>query len=108
MTIINRDSFQPTETPQTKSWGTETVGTVECTLGGETRRVSCVKTTWTETLADLKGITFRVYGAFSGRYRTGKTAWPATIELEKRGEFIRFGRDDRDPKFNKANYLFWR
>lgn len=68
-------------------------GTVEITIGCETRRVPCmVCDGLIETYGWMTGIT--------GRYATGTKAWPCTILQRKTFdgkivEIVRFGRDDR-------------
>ena len=67
-------------------------GTVEITLGRETRRVPCmVCNGLIETYGWMTGIT--------GRYLTGTKAWPCTISQQnvngKIVEVVNFGRDDR-------------
>jgi len=74
MTIINALSFEVTgtESPSWMKGETREVGTVECTLGRETRRVDAVRyncgkiVTW----------------AMVGRYLTGKVDHPATVSLD--------------------------
>ena len=106
MTIINRDTFEPTGKPETKSFGAVwTDGTIEATLHGLTKRIVVYRAV---NLSD-NSVEYTSHYAFTGRYETGKKAWPATvISKPNGGEWIRFGRDDRSGKFNKANYLFWR
>jgi acylphosphatase len=89
MTMINPDSFQATDENGHN-------GTVEVTFQGQTRRVKAFKNAF--------GIS--AYGALTGRYQSGSKAWPASIHLDERGEYTRFGRDDRASKFKKAT-LSW-
>lgn len=86
---------------KTLASGTEE-GTVEVTIGRETRRVPA--SFYTDGTMVARGMT--------GRYRTGGKAWPATIMLNRNSqgaysEFVWFGRDDRSGRFNKANCLFF-
>jgi len=105
MTAINASTFEPNGTVENHSFGTIEDGTVEVTLGRETRRVRASR--W--TTPDENRI--NAYGV-SGRYNTGTKAWPASITLCLTGrragmETARFGRDDRDPKFNKMRGIFF-
>ena len=96
--IIQTATFQPTSSG---------VGTVEVVLGNRTERVDCLHSVFggRETI--------HVFQVFSGRYRSGAKAWPARVvafrneKEEQWREYAEFGRDDRSPKFNKMNALFW-
>lgn len=101
MTIINRDTFQPSnEAPAVDG---DIIGTVEVTLGRETRRVFAVfvpKYNWI------------IARGMVGRYHTSSKTWPARV-LSKPfvdGSFretAHFGRDDNHPKFRKENCIFF-
>jgi len=59
----------------------------------------------------IQTATFQPTG--SGRYRSGAKAWPARVVAQRNindgqwKEYADFGRDDRSPKFNKMNAIFW-
>lgn len=92
--IINRDSFILND-------GETEKGTVEITLGGETRRVpGCYVKEYGWVIA---------YGVV-GRYRTSTKNWPAMVRSQRGhdGKFFEvadFGRDDRSGRFNKLNCI---
>jgi len=71
-------------------------GTVEVTLERATRRVPCKRSS---------NGTLYVNG-ISGRYRTGTQAWPASVSVDERGEFIHFGRDERAGRCIKSMLFF--
>lgn len=93
--IINAATFILTET---QTYGE--MGTVEVTLGKETRRVLARRTANYITAYE-----------FGGRYETGTKVWPASVSQHyeadgKVWESADFGRDDRHPKFNKMRGVF--
>jgi len=91
MAIINRASFIATDS--------EGNGTVEVTLRNETRRVKA-------RLNEKYGWMYAY--EMTGRYQTGGKAWPAMVRSYEDGsETVDFGRDDRNPKFNKMNAIFF-
>jgi len=91
---IDRDSFTPTGVSQ---WGDEE-GTVELTLGRETRRVRAVK-------HDKYGWLF-AYG-IEGRYNTGNKWWSGSVQSDAEGKIhVQFGRYDNHPKFNNTTVRF--
>jgi len=107
---INPATFEATEAPETHSFGIITKGTVEVTLGRETRRLPARRmvTTYDEARGEA---TITAYG-LGGRYHTGSKVWPASITIYTDGpragwETANFGRDDRDPKFNKLRGIFF-
>ena len=95
MTIkIDRDSFTPTGVSQ---WG-DAEGTVELTLGRETRRVRALK--------DEKYGWVYAYGV-EGMYRTGSKWWSGSVRSDAEGKiYVQFGRYDNHPKFNKTTVRF--
>jgi len=104
-TCINPDSyavdpdFAPSEVEAKYGW---TKGTVEVTLGNETRRLPA------SNYGDY--LTARGLG---GRYQTGTKIWDAFITLYTGGrleglETYNFGRDDRCSKFQKLNGIFFK
>ena len=103
-TCINPDTytvapdFVPDEDEAQYGW---TKGTVEVTLGNETRTLEA------SNYGDC--ITARGLG---GRYQTGTKVWNAHITLYTSGrlegvETYDFGRDDRAPQFKKRNGIFF-
>jgi len=108
--VLNVNSFQPTGEPdrvRTMKDGTElrwVQGTMELTLGRETRRVP----------AEMIDGTLIARGIV-GRYQTGAKAWPAYIAynpkyigVERASHLlwtVHFGRYDNHPKFQKLNGL---
>ena len=78
-------------------------GTVEVTLGRETRRLPAYRIGSRLTATGL-----------GGRYATAAKVWPASItqhaaeESRPAFETARFGRDDRSLRFNKINGVFFR
>jgi hypothetical protein len=101
--IINSATFIPStdEQPEHNYW---IEGTVEVTLRNETRTVRAIK-------SHRNGM-ITAYG-MTGRYRTGTKAWPANVRqcidprTKKLWDQVSFGRDDRAPKFQKTNALFF-
>lgn len=107
MTVINANSFE-VESTETASFGLIEEGTVEVTLGRETRRVKARRTTPTYEGGKPS---IAAYG-FGGRYNTGSKVWPAVVRMTiwpdgKQTETANFGRDDRDSKFNKMRGIFF-
>jgi len=97
MQIINAPTFEVTETETFPSGNLYERGTVEVTLGGETRRVKAGRCNGRVV----------AYG-FGGRYRAGGKVWPASVhQTEKGGEYVDFGRDDRSGRFQKSNAIFF-
>ena len=101
-TIINRDSFELQGT-NTHDPDAE-YGTVEVTLGGETRRLE----------AHRRGVKIRVHsqGQIFGRYRTGKKNWPAVLFSNKTPEgkvweSCVYGNDDRSGRCQITNSVFF-
>jgi len=77
-------------------------GTVEVTLRGKTKTVPATKISNGCIIA--RGLV--------GRYNTGTKVWPASISETIIGngsviETINFGRDDRNPKFQKVNCIYF-
>ncbi len=95
MTIsINRDSF----IANGSILSTGSLGTVELTLFGETRRVAASK-------SEQYGWIF-AYG-IEGMYRTGSKWWGGSVRSDADGKIhVNFGRFDNHPKFNKTNIRF--
>jgi hypothetical protein len=92
MTYLNASSF--TLTGYTPDGGE--AGTVEVTLGRETRAVKAYR---------FNNCTMA--GGLLGRYRTGKRAWPAVIYVYADGrEIVRFGRDEHTSRCHKATLSF--
>jgi hypothetical protein len=73
-------------------------GTVEVTLGRETRRVRALSF----------GDGYIVAYGITGRYRTGMKAWPGSITLQPgfKNEHVSFGFDSRSGKHHKATISF--
>jgi hypothetical protein len=95
MTItIDRESFTQTGVSQLG----DIEGTVDLTLGRETRRVRALK-------VEKYGWLF-AYG-IEGRYNTGNKWWGGSVRSEADGKiYVQFGRYDNHPKFNKTNVRF--
>lgn len=99
MTILNAFTFEATGTEPTPFDPAETreVGTIEATLGGRTQRVSAVR-------YDNGRI---VSWDFTGRYRTGTKAWPATVSLDASGrEVVWYGKDHHTGRCQKTGLSF--
>ena len=108
--FINPASFQLDRTEDTGHFIIEH-GTVEVTIGRETRRLPARVTTYPETFRAEAEISVAGNGLF-GRYRTGDKAWPARIGQThwrdgKVSESGFFGRDDRSGRFQKINGIFF-
>lgn len=99
--VVDPFTFKAASEPVAHSVGKVTEGTVEATLGGETRRVPAFRWDHNDGRVEI-----RAYG-MTGRYNTGTKAWGATVthDLAMGMERIRFGRDDRAAKFQKASAL---
>lgn len=97
MTILNEFSFEVTGTEEI-TWGdgVREVGTVEATLGRQTKRVSAVR------YKDGRIVSWD----FTGRYMTGKKAWPATVSVDHGREFVWYGRDERVRRCTKSGLSF--
>lgn len=99
--IINPESFEPGDEVRSaphKMYPQGIVltnGTVEVTLGGQTKRLPACR-------RDNGDISVR---GLVGRYRTSAQPWPATVINEARGTYVHFGRDDRSARFQKINGL---
>jgi hypothetical protein len=98
MTLINPATFEASGETRTITLPSGTQfhyeeGTVEVTLGRETRRLPASR--------DSEGGVSVGHGLF-GTYATSSKRWPAFLKLDEKGrEFARFGRDDRSGRFNK-------
>jgi len=92
MPVLNRETYDA-ETQ-----------TIEATLRGDTRIVPCSYYRYEDGREDY------VARGFTGRYRTGSKAWPATLYNRSAPgkapyEFPVFGRDDRASNFQKMSAL---
>lgn len=93
-TIANRDSFTPSATQDSTRF---IRGTIECTIGDETRILKATK--------DNEDGRIWVYG-FSCRYRTGKRDWPAQIVSWPSGnEGMSGGFDSRSGRHHLLNAI---
>jgi hypothetical protein len=96
--IINAETFIADEV-QTRSWKT---GTVECSLGRETKRLP----------ASIIGEMLTAHG-FTAKYYTGKKLWPASVTSRidqrtgKRWESVDFGRDERSGRCRKVQHVWF-
>ena len=102
--LINRSTFQVNGAYSERS----VYGTVEVTIGRETKRVRASLYQSVESPHLNNEIT--AYG-ITGRYRTGMKAWPGSVTQrvdEKKGEweFVHFGFDSRSGKHHKATISF--
>ena len=91
--------FVPSEVEAKYGW---TKGTVEVTLGNETRRLPALN--HVDSICAL---------GLGGRYQTGTKVWNASITFHTGGrleglEVYNFGRDDRAPQFKKLNGIFFK
>jgi len=98
--IINPDTFAPAaEQPGHGYW---VAGTVEVTIGRETRRVAA---SIRDNEITAKGLT--------GRYQTGAKAWPATVTRVidpsngRPWDRVQFGRDERANRCKKTSMVFF-
>ena len=105
-TLINRETFTASGEAVTRTFDsgysfTYTPGTVEVTLRGQTKRVE----------AKLFGENDICAYGLVGRYQSASKLWPAHISSRlwdgKLIEDVRFGRDDRHPKFRKENNIWF-
>lgn len=97
-TILNPFTFEVTGTEPLPWDATQTreVGTVEATLGGKTKRVAAVR-------YDNDRI---VSWDFTGRYRTGKKVWPATVGISNGRDTVWFGKDHHTGRCVKTDLSF--
>jgi hypothetical protein len=97
--IINRDTFKA-ESVETASWGAVfDIGTVEVTLGNETKTLPARRAHESNAIYITSGI--------GGRYRTSTKIWKASVsQLSDGRDRIWFGRDDRNMNFNKNSIFF--
>jgi hypothetical protein len=96
--IINRDTFKA-ESVETTSWGAvRDTGTVEATLGNETKTLPAVRYHKDGDIYITAGI--------GGRYRTSMKVWKASVGLSNGKDRIWFGRDDRNMNFTKNSIFF--
>lgn len=107
--LIDPETFIAAST-ETRSYGIVDSGTVEVTIGRETRRISATRTTPTYDAGTEFDI--MAFGGMFGRYQTSAKAWSASVTYRKWkngkiGEFANFGRDDRSGRFNKLNGVFF-
>ena len=97
MTILNAFSFEATGTEElTWGEGSREIGTVEATLGYQTKRVEAVRYPSGHIVS----------WGFTGRYRTGTKAWPATVSLHGERESVFYGRDERVGRCRKDGLSF--
>jgi hypothetical protein len=92
MTILNASTFEATSTDSTRE-----IGTVEATLGRETKRVNAER--WDDGRI--------VSWDFTGRYRTSTKQWPATVMLRNDGSVsVLFGKDHHSRHCQKTGLSF--
>lgn len=98
MTILNADTFIVTGTEAIDfGSGSREVGTVEAMLGRQLKRVKAVR-------YDGGRI---VSWDFTGRYLTGKKAWPATVSVDTDGrEWVWYGKDHTSRRCTKTGLSF--
>lgn len=102
MTIIKPETFVPDEI-NTVTYGTGISGTVEATIGKETKRVECNKNSDGSISA---------FG-FVMKYRTGKKLWPTMLSyriVEQTGkphESVMSGRDERVGRCQMTNNIWF-
>ena len=98
MFILNAFSFEVTGTEPVSYDPTQTreIGTVEATIGRETKRVNAVR------YNDGRIVSWD----FTGRYVTGKKAWPATVSLHGDRQWVWFGRDHHTMRCCKSHISF--
>jgi hypothetical protein len=99
MTILKAATFEATST-EVLPWDADTtreVGTIEANLAGRTQLVKAVR-------YDNGRI---VSWDFTGRYRTGTKAWPATVSLDADGrESVWYGKDHHTGRCQKTGLSF--
>lgn len=99
-TILNAFTFEATGT-EALPWDasqTREVGTIEASLGGKTKRVDAVRYTDNGRIVSWD---------FTGRYRTGTKAWPATVSLDADGrESVWYGKDHHTGRCQKTGLSF--
>lgn len=95
-TILNASTFTATGTEESHA-GPREVGTIEATLGGKTRQVAAVR------YENGRIVSWD----FTGRYLTGKKAWPATVSVDADGrEFVWYGKDHHSGRCTKTGLSF--
>ena len=96
--IINRETFISETTEAGYKGSVLEVGTVECTIGDETKRLPAVR-------SDEGRIYIR--SGIGGKYRTSMKVWKASISTRDDGkpDYVWFGRDDRF-NFRKQGIFF--
>lgn len=97
-TILNASTFEATGT-EALPWDADRsreVGTIEATLGGHTKRVAAVR--YEEGRI--------VSWDFTGRYRTGTKAWPATVSIDGDRENVWYGKDHHTGRCQKTGLSF--
>lgn len=97
--IINSFTFVATSSEPLPWDATQTRerGTVEATLGRETRTVEAVRYECGRIVS----------WAFTGRYRTGTKAWPATVRIDFDGrETVWYGKDHHSNRCHKTGISF--
>lgn len=98
--IINACTFKPSDEQPAHNFWIE--GTVEVTLGKETRRVKAHKSTRDNTITAF---------GMTGKYQTGAKAWAASVQqrIDPRTgqpwDNVSFGRDERAGRCIKTNAL---
>ena len=97
-TILHASTFEATGTePSHRDGETREVGTIAATLGGKTQRVAAVR----YNDGDI------VSWDFTGRYRTGTKAWPATVSVRADGrEWVWYGKDHHTGRCIKTGLSF--
>ena len=100
---INPETFTAAEVQPDHGFWIE--GTVEVTLGRETRVLRAMKRDDGNQITAL---------GLSGRYETGSKAWPATVtrvvdpRTGKPWDRVEFGRDERAGRCKKTNMIFFK
>lgn len=102
MSYINRNSFEINGAFEMHSFGMLIYGTVEVTLGRDTKRVRAILTRKGDQDGDITA-----YGII-GRYMTGTKAWPGSISSRPgwENDFVHFGFDSRSGKHRKVSISF--
>jgi hypothetical protein len=109
MTLVQPATFELASTEK-HSFGRIETGTVEVTLGRETRRVRATR--WF-TNDERYEVEIHAYD-LGGRYETSAKVWDASITYTKwadngkETERANFGRDDRSGRFHKLNGVFFK